>query len=295
MILDIVMPFYGRADHFMQAVQSVLGQDNPAWRLVILDDQNPDPAPGAWAAALDDPRISHRRNEVNLGVSGNFARAAEVMTAEFGVIMGCDDILLPGYVGRMLDLVLQHPDVDMVQPGVTVIDGDGNPVDPLADRVKALYRGRRAGTRVLGGEELATSLLRGNWAYFPSVAWRASLVRHRGFRADLAVVQDLRLMLDIVEGGGTMLVDDSVVFAYRRHRASVSAVGGPDGSKFLEEAALFAAVAAEADALGWPRAARAARSHLSSRLHALADLPAALRARNRRAVRIILGHALGRS
>jgi len=295
MILDIVMPFYGRADHFMQAVQSVLGQDNPAWRLVILDDQNPDPAPGAWAAALDDPRISYRRNDVNLGVSGNFARAAEVMTGEFGVIMGCDDILLPGYVDRMLELVAEHPGVDMVQPGVTVIDGNGKPVGPLADRVKALYRGRQTGTRVLGGEELATSLLRGNWAYFPSVAWRASLVRDIGFRRDLAVVQDLRMMLDIIERDGAMLVDDRAIFAYRRHGASVSAVGGPDGSKFLEEAALFAAVAAEADQLGWTRAARAARAHVSSRLHALADLPAAVRARNWRAVRIILGHAGGRS
>ncbi|HEV7948752.1 MAG TPA: glycosyltransferase family 2 protein [Glaciihabitans sp.] len=293
MVLDIMMPFYGRPDHFRLAVESVLAQTSDNFRLVIVDDGYPDPEPERWVASLNDPRITYIRNTTNLGVSGNFARCAELMTSEFGVIFGCDDVMLPGYVERVTQLLEQNPDVAMVQPGVGVIDSDGRRISPLADKVKAHYRGSATGTRVLGGEELAASLLRGNWAYFPSVVWRAETIQSIGFRLDLKVVQDVAMMMEIILAGGTMLVDDTEVFLYRRHTDSVSAKGGPDGSKFIEERELFWATAARMRSRGWTTAARAASKYVSSRLHAMSDLPSAVRSGNPRSSRIILSHILG--
>ncbi|MBC7592041.1 MAG: glycosyltransferase family 2 protein [Salinibacterium sp.] len=287
------MPFFGRFDHFRDAVASVLSQTDPDWRLIIVDDCYPDPEPGQWAASISDDRVSYRRNDTNLGVSGNFAYGATLMASEFGVLAGCDDLLLPNFVQNVRQLLQAHPDVSFVQPGVRVIDEHGRPVKPLSDRVKALYRGGATGTRELEGQPLAASLVRGNWAYFPSVVWRADVIRDIGFRQDLNVVQDLAMMLEITRRGGTMLVDDEVVFEYRRHSSSVSAVGGPDGSKFREERALFSQVAGQFRDAGWSRAARAADWHLSSRLHALTDLPVALRRSDSIAVRTLVSHVMG--
>jgi glycosyltransferase involved in cell wall biosynthesis len=290
--LDIMMPFYGRFDHFRAAVNSVLAQTDPDWRLVIIDDVYPDLAPGEWAQAIDDPRVTYIRNTENLRPSRNYNKAIGLTTSRFVTIMGCDDVMLPGYVGRVNELTVQHPDAGIVQPGVGVIDENGAPSHPLADWVKGFYRFSGTGTRTYAGEELATSLLRGNWTYFPSLVWRTELLAD-GFRTDLDVVQDLAKLFEITAGGGTLVLDDVQVFSYRRHSKSVSAVTGPDGTKFLQEAKLFAEAAAASRSLGWTRAARAARSHLSSRLNALTELPGAIFKGNTEGCKNLLGHVFG--
>ena len=220
MTLDILMPFYGRVDQFRSAVESVRAQTSPDWRLVIVDDVYPDTSAGEWAIGLGDPRITYLRNERNLGVSGNFNRCISLIENDFAVIMGCDDVMRPGYVARIAQLRSRYPDTDLLQPGVSVIDQNGEPALPLADRVKTVLRPRGPRPRVLGGEELAASLLRGNWCYFPSLCWRSDRLREFGFREDRRVVQDLTLIMQIVLSGGTLVLDDDVVFDYRRHAAS---------------------------------------------------------------------------
>lgn len=287
-----MMPFYGRFDHFVEAVNSVLAQRDPDWRLVIIDDGYPDPAPGRWAQAIDDPRVTYLRNEVNLRPSRNYNKAITLARNPFMVMMGCDDVMLPGYVARVTELMTRFPDAAIIQPGVAVIDENGTATRPLPDRVKALYRPRGSRARELRGEALATSLLRGNFTYFPSLVWRTSELEG-GFRTDLDVVQDLAMLVQITQRGGTLVLDESTEFTYRRHSTSVSAVTGPDGSKFRQERTLFREVEAQAVALGWNRAARAARNHLTSRLNALTELPGAIVSRNAVGRSTLTRHVLG--
>ena len=289
-----MMPFYGRFDHFKQAVESVLAQSDPDWRLVIVDDVYPDLAPGEWAQSLGDERISYIRNETNLRPSRNYIKCVTLMQSEFAVLLGCDDALLPLYVSRVKQIIAQFPEAAVIQPGVSIIDGDGHASTPLADRVKAVYRFRGTGARAFSGEPLAKSLMRGNWTYFPSLVWRVSELKKHGFRVDLDVVQDLAMLLEITKGGGTLVLDDDVCFTYRRHGASVSAVTGPDGSKFAQERILFDEAVRDLTMLGWGQAAAAARLHLTSRLNALTDLPAAIRRGNALGRRALLRHIFGR-
>lgn len=289
----ILLPFWGRFDHFRLAVESVLAQSDGDWRLTVVDDVYPDPAPGQWVQSLGDPRIEYVRNEVNLGVSKNYLACVDRMRGEFSMLFGCDDIMLPGFVARVRELVAAHPTVSVVQPGAEVIDAEGRVALPLVDRLKSALRPRTEGPRVLGGEELAHSLLRGNWTYFPSLVWRVDLLRRYGFDPDLDVVQDLIMLLDITADGGTMVLDDRVVFQYRRHQQSVSSSTAVDGSRFAQERALFDAQRARFAGMGWRRAAGAARWHWFSKLNAVTRMPAALRRRNGRGVRNLAAHALG--
>lgn len=295
MTLDIMMPFYGRFDHLKLAVESVLRQTDPDWRLVVVDDVYPDLAPGQWVAGLDDDRVTYIRNEINLRPSRNYIKCVGLMQTEFAVLMGCDDVMLPNYVARVKQLIDQYPESSIIQPGVVVIDGEGQRYTPLADQVKRLYRFKGHGPRAYSGEKLATSLLRGNWTYFPSLCWRVADLRRHGFRTDLDVVQDLAMLLEITKSGGTLVLDDETVFEYRRHSASVSAVTGPDGSKFAQERVLFAEAERDCRSMGWPRAARAARNHLTSRLNALSELPSAVKLRNDLGRRALLRHVFGPS
>lgn len=293
MVLDILMPYYGRFDHLVTAVNSVMAQSSPSWRLVVVDDVYPDTAPGEWVATLDDPRVSYIRNPENLGVSHNYRRCVELMSSEFAVLMGCDDIMRPRFVERVCEIIELFPTASIIQPGVEVVNGDDEPHIPLADRVKRMYRPRGTGAREYSGPRLASSLLRANWTYFPSLVWRVETIREIGFRLDLNVVQDLAMLVEINKRGGSLVLDDEVVFDYRRHATSVSAVTGFDGSKFRQERILFGEASRDLDALGWHGAARAARVHLTSRFNALTELPGAIARRDTASSRSIATHVLG--
>ena len=97
MTVDILVPFYGDAALLREAVDSVLAQDDPDWRLTVVDDRSPDDAE-PWFATLGDDRVRYLRNPANLGLTANFNRCIDFVEHDLAVLMGCDDRLLPGYV-----------------------------------------------------------------------------------------------------------------------------------------------------------------------------------------------------
>ncbi len=288
-----MVPYFDRRPLLEEAVRSALGQEDPDWRLTVVDDGPGRDGVRAWLEALDDGRLRYVHNERNLGINRNFQKCLDLAEHEITVIMGGDDVLLANYVGTVRAAYCRRPEIAMVQPGVRVIDENGAEASGLADWAKRrLFAPQVREPTVFGGEALAAGLLRGNWLYFPSVAWRTELARSVGFRPGLDVVQDLALVLDLVAGGQSLLVDPTVCFRYRRHRTSVSAWRAADGSRFAEERAFFRAEAGRLTTLGWTRAARAARRHVASRMNALSLLPAALAGRRGAAVRTLARHAL---
>lgn len=287
-----MMPFYGDPAQFRDAVASVLEQTDPRWRLTVIDDCYPDAAPGDWFRSLEDDRLVYLRNARNLGVSGSFRIAVERATAPLTVIMGCDDLMKPGYVGAAIAAFEAFPEAAYYQPGVEVIDDRGVPTRPLPDRVKAWYRPDLRERTLLDGERLVRSLIRGNWTYFPSIAWSTDVLRRHGFSTH-EVVLDLVLQLEILFDGGSMVYDPLPAFSYRRHAGSVSSWRASDGSRFEEEREVLSAYAERARRRGWSGAARAGRVRLTSRLNALTRIPAALRGADLRGLGALLRHMLG--
>jgi glycosyltransferase involved in cell wall biosynthesis len=294
--LDVVMPFYGDVPLMREAVRSVLDQDDPRWRLTVVDDHvgpGADPSVPEWFESLDDERVRYLRNEENLGITGNFNRCLELAEHDLFTMLGCDDRMLPNYVGTVLAVWADHPDAGLIQPGVRVIDAAGRPTKTLVDEAKRrVYAPKVEGRLEMSGEDLAVSLLRGDWLYFPSLAWRTKLLEGLRFRPELRVIQDLALLLELVARDVTLVVDETVAFEYRRHGASESSSSASEGSRFTEAGAYFADVAEAMAARGWHRAARVARLHLSSRLFALTMLPRALR--QRAGVGPLAKHVFGR-
>lgn len=285
---DIVLPFYGPSDQFKAAVRSVLAQSHGDFRLLCVDDHYPSLAPRDWLLSLADPRVEYVRNDVNLGVAGNFARCLELVEADWFVMMGGDDVMLPGYLRAASAILRAWSDVDVLQAGVEVIDEAGQVCRPLGDRVKALARPRTRGRAlVIDGQRMATSLARADWAYFPSVLWRTATARRHGFDTRFTIALDLSLLLDIAIGGGRMLVTDDVTFRYRRHAGSASATATHGEVRFAQEAALLDEYADRFRRLGWNCAARAAHWRVIPRLNALLAALVALSAgRGRQARRL---------
>jgi len=297
--VDVLLPYYGDVTMMKQAVESILGQTSPDWTLTVIDDGYPDESvPGYFGTlAAQDPRITYVRNEENLGANGNYRKALTFVRHELAVVMGADDVMLKNYVETVVAAHQQFPSAQIIQPGVEVIDEHNQPSMGLIDRTKRFYAPRvngLTGRRLLLGEPLAVSLMRGNWLYFPSICWRSDSLVATNFREGLNVVQDLALALDLIKAGGALVVDSSVCFQYRRHRESDSSWRALEGTRFIEEREFFTGMADEFEAIGWRRAARTARLHLSSRLNAATLLPKAWRTKQHQGVRNLRHHVLAR-
>jgi glycosyltransferase involved in cell wall biosynthesis len=290
-VVDFLVPYVGRPDYLRAAVRSVLAQRNPAWRLVVVEDGPQGHDVAGWIADLGDDRVTHVLNPANLGVAGNFQRCLTLARAEWVVLLGCDDLLLPDYVDRLAATVRDHPGAAAVLPRVEVVDGEGRPVRGLTDRVKELLTPKVEVPTVWSGDRVLASLLHGNWSYFPSIAWRRERALDQGFRPDLPVTLDLALMADLLMSGAEIVTVPDLLFRYRRHQASASSVTARDVARFHEEARLFREVEQRCAALGWSRSERAARWHLTSKLHALTL--AAGPGVTRSARRELLRHATG--
>jgi glycosyltransferase involved in cell wall biosynthesis len=294
--VDVLFPYYGDVAMMKQAIESILGQTSPDWTLTVIDDGYPDESIPDYFGVLaaQDPRITYLRNQQNLGANGNYRKALTFVRNELAVVMGADDVMLSNYIETVVAAHEQFPSTQIIQPGVEVIDEHNQPSMGLIDKMKRVYAPRVHGRRLLSGEPLAISLMRGNWLYFPSICWKSDTLVATNFREGLDVVQDLALALDLIKAGGSLVVDSSVCFQYRRHRESDSSWRALEGTRFTEEREFFTAMAEEFDAIGWRRAARTARLHLSSRLNAATLLPKAWRTKQHQGVHNLREHVLAR-
>lgn len=276
MKFDVALPFYGDVTFLKEAVASVIAQTDPNWHLLVVDDGYPDGTLPAWFAGLKDSRISYLRNEKNLGANGNFQKCLSLINSEFCVVMGADDILEPDFIEVVTKTLLKYPEASIIHPGVKIVDEKNNKISTRSDVIKFKIRNSLESNQVLVGEALVTSLMKGNWMYFPAITWRTKIIQDIGFRPGFNVCQDLGLAIDVIMQGGKMVLIQDEIFRYRRHSASDSSVKAITGERFIDERNFFKVMSTDLKSLGWNKAARAARVHLTSRLHAASLIPACI-------------------
>lgn len=263
--IDIMLPYWGDVALLRQTVDSVIAQTSPDWHLTILDDHYESEEAARYFASLNHPQITYIRHNKNIGITNNFNYAATHASAPYCAILGCDDILLPTYVERALATI----DIcDFYQPSVEVIDKNGRPYLPITDRVKRILQPNKPGP--LQGERLAASLCHGNWLYFPSVVWKTETLQKYRFNDRYKIVEDLVLEIDMIIDGATLYFDTATTFQYRRFAESLSSKEkGKHGIRFTEETAAYKSFEKKFAAIGWHKAEKAARYHITSRINQL--------------------------
>lgn len=295
MPLDIFIPYWGDPDYMKETVNSVLIQDSDDWLLTVVDDAYPGQEVKDFIAEISDPRVRYVRKEQNAGITENYRTCVAMATQEVLVILGCDDVLLSNYVSTILDAHKRYPGAALIQPGVQVIDEDGQKVFTLVDTVKQkLIKPRGGGRQLVSGEAIASNLMHGDWLYWPSLAFRTDKIRQVDFRDGFPIIQDLALIMDMIYNGDQLLIEPTVCFKYRRHSNSASSTKLVDGSRFAGERDYFAVAASQAEELGWNKAARSARLRLTSRAHSASLLPTAVLSKNSSAVKALIRHTFGK-
>lgn len=291
--LDIMVPYYQGGDYLASCLRSLAAMRGDDFSVTIVDDAGPSNDAARILRGTVPPPYSSRfrvvRNPERRGIAGNFTRCIELAEAPFVAVVGYDDVVLPGFAQSVIAASERWPSASIWQCRVGVIDQNGRHAWPVADQVKDFLR--PAGDGTLAGEALAASLLHGDWLYFPSLVWRTAEIAQYPFDEGLGVTMDLEVLLQMAfDGAELAYFGQAPLFHYRRHTASASGVGAVDGSRFVEERELFHRWARKASDRGWKKARSAAMWHVTSRLHAVSQLPGV---RSSQLARQVLRHTFG--
>lgn len=96
------MPVYNAARYIENAIQSLLNQTNPNWKLICIDDGSTDDSKEIISLYLNkDNRIS-LICQANAGPAVARARAIQMVDTEYVSILDSDDVYSPNYIELML-------------------------------------------------------------------------------------------------------------------------------------------------------------------------------------------------
>jgi glycosyltransferase involved in cell wall biosynthesis len=217
--LTIVIPAF-RVERYIDATLAH-ARRIPDVPILIVDDASPD---ATWdriqAFSRENPsRVRAMRNESNLGMTGNWRRAFELVRTPLALKLDADDIILPGFVARAVELMRRRPDVAIVGASGSRRIGPDELLDPAGPEIAYDPAGD---VEVFQGEPAITRAF--DWHPFPtsgSTIYRMSDYRAvGGFRAELRVCTDWDMWLRFARSRA-IAIDPAVGLLYRHHPTSV--------------------------------------------------------------------------
>jgi glycosyltransferase involved in cell wall biosynthesis len=126
--IDVAIPCYQYGAFLQESAMSVLTQEVPNLRLLIIDNASTDCSPEvAKKIASADSRVTLFLNDHNRGFHDSYNRAIDWATADYLVLLDADDVLAAGALARGIAFLDQHPDVAFLY-GV-----EGRLIDGLLD------------------------------------------------------------------------------------------------------------------------------------------------------------------
>jgi glycosyltransferase involved in cell wall biosynthesis len=118
-------------DYLGDAVDSLLEQTSPAWRLLgILDGARPDGVKAALGPRLEDPRVDLVRNE-GRRLAGALNTGMRHARTDFVAILFADDMWEPAAVEVLLRNIGARRDVDFFHSSRRVVAEDGEPISDV--------------------------------------------------------------------------------------------------------------------------------------------------------------------
>jgi len=170
--VSVCIPTYNGEATLRQTIESIVNQTSDDVEVVVCDDASSD----ATAAIADEyaarsAQVRFVRNEYNVGMDRNFARAALACRGEYVWFCGQDDILEPGAVDKLRQIVECNPSVDYVYFNYRFCNGD------LTRVVKSAFLGI-ANDRHFAGPEDYFREIDHCPTFLPSVVMRRKFWEH---------------------------------------------------------------------------------------------------------------------
>lgn len=219
-LLSIYVPTYNRAGLLEQSLYAILSQITPQMarevEVVVADNASPDGTPQVVARAQADfPHIciQHLRRPENIGCDRNFCEAPNSVSGLFVYILSDDDILLPGAVARLLELIVAYPDFDAFSLNVRLFTWD-----PSEAGTPEVYK--LAEDKIIRGRDEMLLLLKAHIIFISCLAFRRENAAGRDYtdRRDTNMGQSY-MFLDVLTPGRGVYVTRQPYLAQRTDNA----------------------------------------------------------------------------
>ncbi len=130
-VITTVMPVYNGEPHLVEALDSLARQTRRPDRVVILDDHSTDRT-REIVTAFKELHCEYRLNERNLGLFRNHNLALKLAAeTDYLHFLHQDDVLLPGFCARMIELLENVEGRGMSWCQADFIDEHGRPLPPI--------------------------------------------------------------------------------------------------------------------------------------------------------------------
>lgn len=137
MKVSFILPAYKRR-FLKDAIASILAQTYRDIELVVVDDNSPEKLDEV-VREFDDERLKYVHHEVNLGGKDLVAAWNYAMTfasGEWCVLASDDDVYLPKYTEKLLELAARHPEARLLHSRIARIDADGKWINVGEERAE---------------------------------------------------------------------------------------------------------------------------------------------------------------
>ncbi|GAB3012395.1 hypothetical protein GCM10027051_14180 [Niabella terrae] len=122
---SIILPVRNGGNYIASCISAILSQTCPDFELLILENQSTDNTL-ALIQSFQDERIRIFPAERDLTIEENWARITEIPKAPYITLIGHDDLLDPGYLTEMKQLIREQPAAGLYQTHFRYIDSKGS-------------------------------------------------------------------------------------------------------------------------------------------------------------------------
>jgi len=127
--ITVLIPARNGAAFIADAIESVVDQSFPRWRLVISDDASTDATLGIIRRYLSDTRIQLIENSVNAGLAGNWNRCLDQVTTKYFIMVCQDDLLYSTQaLQKAYEIMEAQPRVPAVYCDLMLVGANRNPL-----------------------------------------------------------------------------------------------------------------------------------------------------------------------
>ena len=208
----VIIPAYNCDRYIVQAIESVLAQQDCKYEIIVIDDGSTDSTEQVLEPYKD--RIRYIKQE-NQGVAA--ARNHGIASARASLIsfLDADDYFLPGKLARQAEILLRRSDLGIVHSGWQRVDSEGN---KLLD---------------VRPWEQAPELDLENWLRWKPVLPSAMMFRREwlqyvgGFDPRFPPAEDTNLVLKLALKGCKTAWLRQITVCYRQHESSAMHKGLP--------------------------------------------------------------------
>ena len=224
--VGVIIPAYNCDRYIVQAIESVLAQEDCQYEIIVIDDGSTDSTEQVLKPYSDRqayPAGNYFRyiKQENQGVAAARNHGIAVARANLISFLDADDYFLPGKLARQAEILLKRPDLGMVHSGWQRVDSQGNKLLDV-----------RPWSQI---PELDLE----NWLRWKPVLPSAMMFRREwlqyvgGFDARFPPAEDTNLVLKLALKGCKTAWLREVTVCYRQHESSAMHKGLPQARSLM--------------------------------------------------------------